>query len=193
MGPRSIHVCPLARSLAQHILLVFFSLSSITTGPTCVHNAMTLARGGDEVSGLRVVAPRVRPEKYKSPRLDSSWVPTGVKTASIQTSFVSHTVSQPTYSIIITATTTTTPRHVDSAKPWKPTNHTIIDKDQVLTLETRPSQRTKMQIASKLILALALLGSAVLSAALPAPEPQLLPSGDKGDPPADRRFVTATA
>ncbi|KUI72333.1 hypothetical protein VM1G_11804 [Cytospora mali] len=50
-----------------------------------------------------------------------------------------------------------------------------------------------MQISSKLILALAALGSAVLSAALPAAEPQLLPSGDKGDPPSGRRFAVATA
>lgn len=57
----------------------------------------------------------------------------------------------------------------------------------------KPKQPSKMQIAAKLILALAVLSSAVLSAAMPAPEPQLLPSGEKGDPPSGRRVVTGTA
>lgn len=50
-----------------------------------------------------------------------------------------------------------------------------------------------MQIVAKLVLALAVLTSAVLSAALPDPNPQLLPSGDQGEPASGRRLVVPTA
>lgn len=84
-------------------------------------------------------------------------------------------------------------RSISSSKSCNQTTTPSTGQDQTLNTNNSNPPPFKMQIASKLILAVVVACGAVLSAALPAPEPQLLPSGDKGDPPSGRRSVTATA